>query len=83
MLWEKLDKRLIFFGGEPYHLVEQIPQEGEVMPDFLLWQFHNGIGQSVSRDDLIQQETPALFCCMHSQIFSKFSVLLFGEEKKP
>ena len=60
------DKRLIFFGEEPYHLVEQIPQEGDVMPDFLLWQFHNGIGQSVSRDDLIQQETPALFCCMHS-----------------
>ena len=40
------DKRLIFFGEEPYHLVEQIPQEGEVLTDFLLWQFHNGIGQS-------------------------------------
>ena len=60
------NKRLIFFGEEPYHLIDQIPQEGDLMPDFLLWLFRDGIGQSVSRDDLIQQETPALFCCMHS-----------------
>lgn len=60
------DERFIFFGEDPYRLVEKTPQEGVVVPDFQLWQFRNGVGQSLSRDDLIEQGIPALFCCMHS-----------------
>jgi thiol peroxidase len=61
-----INDRFIFFGDEAYRLVRQTPREGELMPDFLLWQFHDDVAQRVSRADLIEQQMPALFCCMHS-----------------
>ena len=60
------EPRTVFVESSPYTLSGPQLAPGDAMPDFELWQYSQGAAHLISREQILEFQMPALFCCLHS-----------------
>lgn len=60
------EPRTVFVESSPYTLSGPQLAPGDAMPDFALWQYSEGAACLINRDQILEYQMPALFCCLHS-----------------
>jgi thiol peroxidase len=59
-------RRIITNRGAPFNIVGELPSVASPIPDFTLWQYVNGEGRKIDRNDMFPNSRPILFCCVHT-----------------